>query len=161
MRRCGYLWIVGNTVAAAIVRLALDPLIGTSAQYAPFALSVVVVAAFCGVEAGLLATALGTLSGMSVFMLLGHFNDGWVVELLRGGLFTALGIALSLLTGRLARTRDRLTSQTRQLADTADTLRQSEQRFRALFDYALDAVFLALPDGKIQAANPAHARCLA
>lgn len=44
-----------------------------------------------------------------------------------------------------------VTDQT--LADQA--LRESETRFRSLFENALDAMFLTLPNGTIQAANPA------
>ncbi len=36
-----------------------------------------------------------------------------------------------------------------------EALRQSEARFRALFERSLDAVFLTMPDGKVLAANPA------
>lgn len=35
------------------------------------------------------------------------------------------------------------------------TLRESEQQFRSLFEYATDAVFLTIPDGRVRAANPA------
>jgi PAS domain S-box-containing protein len=35
------------------------------------------------------------------------------------------------------------------------TLRESESRFRALFENSLDAVFLTIPDGQILSANPA------
>jgi PAS domain S-box-containing protein len=36
-----------------------------------------------------------------------------------------------------------------------EALRESEERFRSLFEYSLDAIFLAFPGGTIVAANPA------
>jgi PAS domain S-box-containing protein len=44
------------------------------------------------------------------------------------------------------------------LRQTEETLRESEQRFRALFENDLDAVLLTVPDGTILAANPAACR---
>ena len=41
-----------------------------------------------------------------------------------------------------------------------DELRQSEQRYRALFDGAIEGIFQTLPDGKILTANPSLARML-
>jgi PAS domain S-box-containing protein/putative nucleotidyltransferase with HDIG domain len=41
-----------------------------------------------------------------------------------------------------------------------DELRQSEQRYRALFDGAIEGIFQTLPDGRILTANPSLARML-
>lgn len=39
-----------------------------------------------------------------------------------------------------------------------ETLRESENRYRALFEHSIDAVLLTVPDGRILAANPAACR---
>ena len=62
-----------------------------------------------------------------------------------------------ILTGVAHRAQSRI-EEAESLAEcqrARDALRQSEDQYRCLFDNAMDAVFLAMPDGKITAANPA------
>lgn len=45
-------------------------------------------------------------------------------------------------------------------AAATDALRESEERFRLLFEYSMDGVMLTIPDGRVLRANPAACRIL-
>lgn len=71
----GYVLAILVTVAAALLRWVLDPLLGDLAQYTVFLLTVAIVAAVAGWRAGLTAVGLGGAAGFALFIYLpGRFT---------------------------------------------------------------------------------------
>ncbi|MDQ3035812.1 MAG: HAMP domain-containing histidine kinase, partial [Myxococcota bacterium] len=100
------------TAVAAIARVALWPWLGASAPMMLFLVAVFVAATYAGLAAGLLATVLGIVVSMFLFvppeMTLAAASTA---DQLRLVLFAALGVSISLSSARLQRTRRRLEQQ--------------------------------------------------
>lgn len=58
----------------------------------------------------------------------------------------------------LQRAKAREVDLQHQLARRTDALRRAEQKYRAIFDYALEGIFQTTPEGRYLSANPALAR---
>lgn len=112
------------TLAALVIRMALDPVLGEEAPYLPFTLAVIVSSRFGGRGPGLLATGLGLLS-IWYFVLEPHYSftlprpeaaAGWA-------LFGVVATIISFLVGQV---RESLLSRAR----SEERLRLAEGRLR-------------------------------
>ncbi len=82
-------------------------------------------------------------------------DSTWILVLFGAGLSLALaGMTRALVRANL-RADERLRRASAVLRAERDQLRQSEARFRMLFEHSFDAVLRTQPDGKVLAANPA------
>lgn len=126
--------------AIATVRIFLDYYLNERAPMILFTLAVMVAARYGGLSAGLLATVLSMLIG-NYFLIYPRFtmlvdDAGDVLHL---GLFALVGVGISVLSDDLLRSR--------RAAD------RSEARYRALINLSPQAVWMALPDGRLEFAN--------
>ena len=94
---------------SAALRYVLDPMLEHEAPMLPFLLAVVVASLAGGYGAGLAAIFLSLLAGTFLFIEpRGSFRTADAVEWARLSLFTAEGIAIAWLGGRVLRTREAL-----------------------------------------------------
>jgi PAS domain S-box-containing protein len=119
---------LGGTLAALAVRIALDPLLRDNGPYLPFVLAVLVASRFGGRLAGFSAAVVSTLAVDWFFLEPRHAfavqGSGGQAGL---AVFFVVAILISLLVGRFRAT---LLASSR----TGQALRESEQRYRTLFD---------------------------
>lgn len=152
------LWGIGGTVAAVAMRLLLSPVLGHEYAYMPVLPIVVLVALAAGWIAGTLCLV---LSSILLLFLIGHSPmermgaDDWLALLLMlavGGLV----IAVSESYRRLRIASEQAAFEARA---AADSLRESEERFRRLAELSPDAI-LVLAEGRCVFANAATMRLL-
>jgi serine phosphatase RsbU (regulator of sigma subunit) len=104
-----------------IVRLLLNPVLGTKGAFAPFFIAVVITAWIGGLRAGIFTVIVSALIGDYYFSApQGHFGFGSVDAVLNLTIFTTVGIAISAIGG----------AQRRRTVD----LENSEARYRRLSD---------------------------
>jgi PAS domain S-box-containing protein len=151
-------------VAVALLIRASLARYGTLPHYQTFYPFILLVALLSGIWAGLMTTGLSALAVL--YWLPPSSAASHKISLV---IFCTTGICVSIVAELYHRQRKRLAERTSQLeaanvqlqADIAgrqraeEALRESESRFRALFQHSPDAVFMAIPDGGILAANPA------
>lgn len=129
-----------SVAAIASARIILDYYLSERAPMILFTLAVMVAARYGGLWAGLLATVLSMLVG-SYFLIYPRFtiliDDAG--DFLHLALFALASVGISILSDDLQRSR--------RAAD------RSEARYRALIQLSPQAVWLALPDGKLEFAN--------
>ena len=142
---------VATVVFAALVREALDPLLGGAAPFHVFYIATLLASAVGGPVPGLLATALGGILGTLLFveprsaLSLAPAGDG-----LRLLLFLIAGVAISLVAGRLRVGRGKAEEQAK-AAERA--LRESERRFRGTFENAAVGIGHIALDGRFLRVN--------
>jgi two-component system CheB/CheR fusion protein len=134
-------------VAAVLARLLWRALLGEQAPFFPFILAVLVAARYGGFRAGVLATGLGAILGVSLSV---HpFEMPWLdrpsVNFVTV-LFAVIGVTASSLCGAWHAARRRTEDKQRQLE-------QSEAQFRQLADALPQIVWTARPDGYIDYYN--------
>ncbi|MBX9600529.1 MAG: PAS domain S-box protein [Bryobacteraceae bacterium] len=124
----------------AVSRILLDYYLNERAPLILFTLAVMVAARHGGLWAGLLATALSMLVG-NYLLIYPRFSMAIddVGDVLQLGLLALAGIGISILSDDLLRSRA-----------AAD---RSEARYRALVHLSPQAVWMALPDGRLEFAN--------
>ncbi|MBD1861881.1 MULTISPECIES: PAS domain S-box protein [Trichocoleus] len=134
-------------VAATVVRLLLNPLLGNAAPFLPFILAVLFSAWYGGLRPGLLSTGLSA-GIIHYFWLRSNGTD--VVgfrNLILLGLFLTAGIGLSWVNEVLHRSR-------RGSEATLKALRSSEEQYRLLVDGVKDcAIYLLDAQGYVMSWN--------
>lgn len=127
---------------AALLRGALQPLLGWSAPLILFTLPIVFSAFYLGFLPSLLATLLGALIGTGLFITpSGDFNITRVADIMRLAIFVGVGFTMSLIG--------------RQLEISRKAMEESELTARALLESATQAVIGIGRDGKIRLLNKA------
>lgn len=114
------------TSLTALLRLALDPLLADSSQFLLFYYSAVLVAVVAGLRAGLLAVVLGAVTGIWLFVQLGHVGSTWTDEITRLILFLLFGGATILMAGRLWAARNQAAAQAQAVAISIESLHRAE-----------------------------------
>jgi PAS domain S-box-containing protein len=150
-----YCLAVGAVAVATVVRWALNPWLGIALQFITFYPAVALVGLVAGGRAGIVTTLFATLLADGLFMeprgsLALVSPRDWVAL----GLFVLSGGLMSWMAELLSRAWKR-EGQVEAQVQGQQALRESEERFRGLFEGSLDAVFLTHPEGQIVAANPA------
>jgi PAS domain S-box-containing protein len=112
-RLARYFIAVASTIVAALLRLTLDPLVGTGAPFTIFLLAVVVTASYGGFGPGLVATLLGFVLGDFLFVDGGMTFD--TTGVIRMTSFLIIGIAISAVSEQWHRARRRDERRAREL----------------------------------------------
>ncbi|SDV51599.1 hybrid sensor histidine kinase/response regulator [Chitinasiproducens palmae] len=138
-----YLLALVTTGVVALPRFALH--LGHTSSLLPFIGSVVVSAWFGGIEAGLIATALGTVAGLPWLSKRQAFDPSAPAhaDVLMVGLFIVSGILISAALASLRLGRARLLDGSRRLAAEVDERRRAEadaRRQRDWFGVTLDSI---------------------
>ena len=151
-------------VAAAAVRLAFLPALGTGAPFVTFYPAVMLAALYGGLRSGLLATVLSAiLAGYFWIGPMGQFTMGQPSDWLALAVFVASGAMISGTTGAMQGARARAAEAQRQAmlsaerAAAAEELRESEARYQSLVNLSPDAIIVS-HNGRFLFANPAAAR---
>jgi PAS domain S-box-containing protein len=146
--------------ALLLLKLLLDPLIPQQSPFLLLAGAVVVGAWFGGFGPGVLATVLGALAGAyftwatrGSFTVLGA---GFVPLVL----FVVQGLVISSLVEVLHSARRRAEESTMEAQSHQENMRQSERRFRQLFENSVDALFVHDEKGRIVDCNAEACRAL-
>jgi len=149
-----YLSALTAAAGAGLLRAALDPLIGDRSHLLVFTLGIAVAAWFGGLGPGLLATIVSGFAGWYFFtdprysLLIAQPADGLNLLLLG-----VCGVVISLLCEQLRGATRHATENFNSQKQTEVALRESEQRFRTLFEHAADGTFIATRDGKYVEVN--------
>lgn len=135
-----YLAAIASIIAASIVTVAIDPLLGGRAPLSFFLAAVIAAAAYGGLGPGLAATVLGTVIIASFFKV-----QILVLSLNHAGLivFATLGITISAILGRfkkknsgMRRVNQRLEEANQKLEERSRALLQANEELQR-FAYAL------------------------
>jgi PAS domain S-box-containing protein len=112
--------------AMLIIRWLIDPFMGNTGIFIFFAAPVAIASYYGGLGPGLVATALGAISGVYFFV---RPTLGWHVatggDLIRSGMFIAVGVLISCVTETMHRSRHAQ-------AEALHALAESERRAREL-----------------------------
>src|SRR5215210_6113010 len=125
-----------------LLKLLLEPLV---AQETPFLLllgAVVVGAWFGGLGPGLLATAIAALAADYLFLAPTGSFTGPGPKFVPLGLFALQGVLVTLLIAALRSARQATEASMLEAHSHQESLRQSEQRFRALVQNSSDIITL-------------------
>src|SRR5690606_40531824 len=105
----GYIVAVLAVALTVLVRYLLAPVLSWEAPLSLFVLPVVVAAAYRGLYAGLLATALSTIAGAYLFIQpRGIYTDWTAVEQIRVVLYLIEGTAVSVIVEQVHKARLRI-----------------------------------------------------
>lgn len=134
-------------VAATVVRVLLNPLLGDAAPFLPFILAVLLSAWYGGLRPGLLSTGLSAGFIHYFWLDTGGDGDTELKNLILLSLFVMAGFGLSLVNEMLHRSRRRSES-------TVWALRSSEEQYRRLVDGVKDyAIYLLNAQGHVMTWN--------
>src|SRR5215210_3296790 len=141
-----------------LLKLLLEPLV---AQETPFLLllgAVVVGAWFGGLGPGLLATVIAALAADYLFLAPTGSFTGPGPKFVPLGLFALQGVLVTLLIAALRSARQATEASMLEAHSHQESLRQSEQRFRALVQNSSDIITLVDAEGTIRYVSPAVER---
>ena len=134
-------------VAATVVRVLLNPLLGDAAPFLPFILAVLLSAWYGGLRPGLLSTGLSAGIIHYFWLDTGGVGGTELKNLILLGLFVMAGFGLSLVNELLHRSHRRSES-------TVRALRSSEEQYRRLVDGVKDyAIYLLNAQGHVMTWN--------
>jgi PAS domain S-box-containing protein len=140
--------VLGVTVTAS-VRFALDPILHDQEPLLLFPFAVVIASVQGGFRPGLAATVLSVFAADYLFVRPRYTFFLWdpAAALVMMVVFTALGVAVSLIMERLKRAKARL-------QESASALQKSEFQLRALAATVPEILFTARLDGATDYVNP-------
>jgi len=141
-----------------VLRLVLAPLITQQSPFLLLAGAVMIAAWFGGLGPGLLATALGTLVADYFFLPPQGSFTGPGLHALPLVLFAVQGLVISSLTEALRTARGRAEASALEAESHQESLRRSEERFRALGQHSSDVITVIDADGTIRYVSPAVER---
>lgn len=155
-----YLLVAGVVGAAAALRWALEPLLGTGGVFITYYLAVATAALVGGVRAGLMATVLSALAAVLLFAeprgsLIAVRHSDWVAL----GLFVVAAGLMSWMAERVERAQRR-EGEAAGRAKGTEALRRSEEQFRTAFENGAIAMALVAMDGSVMRANGVLCRML-
>ncbi len=151
----GYVFALGTTAATLAVRLALDAPLGGRPTLVIFTLPIILSAYMGGLRAGLLATGLSYFAA-SYYVLppIYSFRVASGIERWQQFFVALAGVIISALNEALHRARNRADMATGEERRAAAALQESEGRYRALVEWAPDAIEVHR-DGKLLFVNRA------
>jgi PAS domain S-box-containing protein len=142
------------------LKLLLNPLIAEQSPFLLLAGAVMVGAWFGGLGPGLLATALAALVADYFFLPPRGSFTGLSVAFLPLALFAVQGLVISLLTQALRSARQRAEASALEAESHRESLRRSEERFRALVQNSSDVITVIDAQGTIRYVTPAVERVM-
>lgn len=135
--------------------------------YTPYFFATLFVTVFAGPGPGALATMLSALSAVYIFLPPSHsFSIVLPEDVFQTGLFICVGLLVSgvaawIRRGQRAKLEAELARARFLLREEAnESLQQSEQRYRSLFETSRDGIVTADKEGRIQEANAAYCEML-
>src|SRR5215208_6325207 len=143
-----------------VLRLVLAPLITQQSPFLLLAGAVMIAAWFGGLGPGLLATALGTLVADYFFLPPQGSFTGPGLHALPLVLFAVQGLVISSLTEALRTARGRAEASALEAESHQESLRRSEERFRALGQHSSDVITVIDAEGTIRYVSPAVERIM-
>ena len=162
-----YLISIGAVVAAFLVRQALLKLIGVMPAYAAFYPAVTIVALFAGAWPAALAAAIA--AGLSAYWILkptGSFYISSLPDVIGLAIFSFTCMLICVMAGLFHRSRQKETDFAVERAVQAEkkkemeALRQSEERFRKIFENSHHGIVMVAPTFLFEKANPAFCRMM-
>lgn len=153
----------GFAVLAVAVVTALKLLIPGIQEESPFLLvfiALILSAWFGGWGPGLVATGLATISVDYFFQspgpgyTLGIESAGQAVRL---GVFVVEGVLITWLAATLRSARRRAETNALEVRRSAEALRGSEEKYRNIFENAVEGIFLTTAEGRLLSMNPSGA----
>lgn len=120
---------VAIVLAAAALRLALQPVMGVAPPYITFYLAVAAASAFGGFGPGIFATVLGALLGVGIAVLpIESLHLHTAAEQIRLALYLTSGIAISAIAGRMHRAKREADAEAQEMRQLSEELRIANQR---------------------------------
>ncbi len=159
---CNYAVAVLAVAAATAVRFLAGGFLAEQ-PFVLFFLATLVVVVFAGSGPGVVATLLSVISAKYFFLApIGSFEIDDPRSLAKTAIFTVIGLAMCVTAELISRRRRAagdavLTSvKTQLLGEAMKTLKESEERYRLLFETSQDGIVTVDLSGQIQDANPAY-----
>ena len=149
---------VAGVAAAAALRWLLDPILGDDAPLPLFLLATAAAAYLGGLPAGILATVLGLVTGIAIFIVPRTGIPSDAFNLARFALFVAIGLGVSALAEALHRAKRDAAADAARLRRAQDVLAASEERFGSIIASAMDAIISVDAAHRIILFNPAAER---
>ncbi|MHB8707404.1 MAG: sensor histidine kinase, partial [Desulfuromonadales bacterium] len=150
-----YAYAMALVAVMLLVRINLPVVFGDRPLLILFMLPIIVSALLGGFGPGLVATIMAAAVAVYNAPMGSYFAIGEKHNLFQWSLLIVNGLTVSLISEVMHRSRQQEQMRLRQLDAATEELRQSEERYRTLFENSLDAVLLTIPDGKVLSANPA------
>ena len=137
-----YSLAVALAFAVFLVRMAFQPLLGEAAPFALCHPAILTAAFFGGWGPGLLTLAISAISADYFFLSPHHsLSLGDSTSQLRMGLFLLSGLIIAVMGGSLQQARRRAAFDTAQLELQAGRFRESEERYRRMFETAYEGIW--------------------
>lgn len=151
----GYVLAVLAVAAAYLVRLELTAWIGPGLPtFIVFYPAVMIVSLVGGIGPGLLATVFAALvTDFWLYEPVGTLTIAQPVERMALSLFMAMGVLMAAVAHLFNTSRQTIFDYQRELA-----VRESDARYRSLFEASLDAIFSLDAEGRFATANPSALR---
>jgi two-component system sensor kinase FixL len=151
VRSGGYLTALGLVAVSIVVRSALADYLGPNAPYLQFFPAILVASWYGGFGPGVLATVLSALAASQFYLPPAGLAIQSADDALSLALFTAIGIAIASLNGRLR------TAHEEARAEAALATARAE-RLDAVINTAVDSIVVIDARGRIESFNPAATR---
>jgi PAS domain S-box-containing protein len=150
---------VAAVALATLLKLLLVPLIQEQTPFLLFFFAILLSAWVGGRGPGLLATGLAALS-VNYFFFTPHYSfgvagTGQVVGL---GVFLVEGALISLIVAALHSARRQSEASALEARGSEEALRESEARYRNIFENAMEGIFLTSVEGRLLEMNPKAAQ---
>jgi ammonium transporter, Amt family len=151
-----YLLAPLTVLIATIIRSLLSDILGESAPLLIFVMPVMISAWYGGLGPGLLATALGLMAGIYIFIPpYESFRLQELVGITRSIIFIVEGIGISILAAQFHSTLRNLVDSNRQAVTSFESLKKSETRAESVLNHVADGFLTINQDGRIETWNRA------